>query len=418
MGRYVGTFEPDRGALWFETDDGRPRDVAHESDSPLGLAWPGERNAPYDAAMSILADITEDVLLARRWYQNFKAEVVDRLPMDRPFELERSEVEAWLAGQGIAVAVEASTTREPAGAVYCGGFDDNIQQAGLLFRGGDGRRRYVPHVALHSPAGLAWGYEGNGPADTAMSILADITEDPVVAERWHREFEREVVSRLSMNRDFELDRADVERWLAGKGVSVTPEWELGERSPSALAPSPPGVQEPHGSRNPRPVPTVSQLAQRGAALDSRQSTLDAREAALDARERDLDRRDLRAETWESSLRASTGVIEPSWTLPAEPVKAQIETLLVLTHDDLPTVARGINVEPEWAKGVMDGSITEVDLDHVQRLCEGLHCTPYDFWDAESGRSIVHAYGPELWPRYIEPLASPPGPDLGGPELGL
>jgi hypothetical protein len=264
---------------------------------------------------------------------------------------------------------------------------------------------------------LAWGYEGNGPADTAMSILADISEDPAVAERWHQEFKREVVTRLSVNQPFELDRADVERWLAGKGVAVTAEWELGERSPSALAPSP-GVQEPHGSRNPRPVPTVSQLAQRGAALDSRQSTLDAREAALDARERDLDRRDLRAETWESSLRASTGVIEPSWTLPAEPVKGQIETLLVLTHDDLPTVARGINVEPEWAKGVMDGSITEVDLDHVQRLCEGLHCTPYDFWDAESGHSIVHAYGPELWPRYIEPLASPPEPDLGGPGLGL
>jgi hypothetical protein len=68
--------------------------------------------------------------------------------------------------------------------------------------------------------------------------------------------------------------------------------------------------------------------------------------------------------------------------------------------------------------VMDGTITEVDLDHVQRLCEGLHCTPYDFWGAEAGRSIVHAYGPELWPRYIEPLAEPPGRGLGGPELGL
>ncbi len=239
-----------------------------------------------------------------------------------------------------------------------------------------------------------------------------------MAERWHQEFKREVVTRLSVNQPFELERPDVERWLAGKGVAVTAEWELGERSHSALAPSP-GVEEPHGPHNPRPGPTASQLAQRGAALDGRQSTLDAREAALDARERDLDRRDLRAETWESSLRASTGVIDPRWTLPAGPVKGQIEVLLVQTQDDLPTVARGINVEPEWAKGVMDGSITEVDLDHVQRLCEGLHTTPYDFWDAESGRSIIHAYGPELWPRYIEPLATPPpGPDLGSPGLGL
>jgi DNA-binding Xre family transcriptional regulator len=100
------------------------------------------------------------------------------------------------------------------------------------------------------------------------------------------------------------------------------------------------------------------------------------------------------------------------------VRFQVEALLAQTQDDLPTVARGINVEPEWAAGIMDGSITEVDVDHVQRLCEGLHCTPYDFWDAEAGRSIVHAYGPELWPRWIEPLVEPPGPGLGGPELGL
>ncbi len=42
----------------------------------------------------------------------------------------------------------------------------------------------------------AWGYKGSGPADTALSILADITEDRAVAERWHQEFKREVVARL------------------------------------------------------------------------------------------------------------------------------------------------------------------------------------------------------------------------------
>ncbi|MGI8711561.1 MAG: DUF6166 domain-containing protein [Acidimicrobiales bacterium] len=289
-----------------------------------------------------------------------------------------------------------------------GGFDETGRGA-LWFRDEGGQRREVPHVVSHSPDGLAWGYEGSGPADTALSILADITQDQGVAERWHQEFKREVVARLSLNQPFELERGSVEQWLAGKGVAIAAEWDLADRPTSMSAPGP--LEERHA-----PVATAAHLTQRSAALDARERSLDAREAALDLRERGLDRRDLRAETWEASLQGATGT-EPRWTLPAGPVKGQIETLLVLTHDDLSTVARGINVEPEWAVGVMDGSITEVDVDHVQRLCHGLHCTPYDFWGAEAGRSILHAYGPELWPRYIEPLAAP-GPDLGGPELGL
>jgi hypothetical protein len=286
---------------------------------------------------------------------------------------------------------------------YVGGFDETGRGA-LWFRDEGGQRREVPHVVSHSPDGLSWGYEGSGPADTALSILADITEDQAVAERWHQEFKREVVARLSLNQPFELERGSVEQWLAGKGVAIAAEWDVTNRRAS-MSPPVPGALEVHHA----PVATAAQLAQRSAALD-------AREHALDLRERALDRRDLRAETWEASLRGTTGT-EPRWTLPAGPVKGQIQTLMVLTHDDLSTVARGINVEPEWAKGVMDGSITEVDLNHVQRLCHGLHCTPYDFWGAEAGRSILHAYGPELWPRYIEPLAAP-GRDLGGPELGL
>ena len=285
------------------------------------------------------------------------------------------------------------------------GRNDGQGQMALWFEFDDGARREVPHVVKHSPAGLAWGYEGNGPSDTALSLLADITQDRVVAERWYQEFKREVVARLQIDQPFELPRAGVERWLAGRGVGVPPESaspgpQLGNAGPLPLATS-------ASTR----VDLAERLAERSAALD-------AREAALDAREHEVNRRELRTNTWEASLRQAVGETQPRWTLPAEPVKVQIETLLVQTQDDLPTVARGINVEPEWAGGVMDGTITEVDVDHVQRLCEGLHCTPYDFWDAEAGRSIVHAYGPELWPRYIEPLAEPPGPGLGGPELGL
>lgn len=38
--------------------------------------------------------------------------------------------------------------------------------------------RRLPHVVLHSPDGYEWGYAGSGPADLALSILADYFGEP------------------------------------------------------------------------------------------------------------------------------------------------------------------------------------------------------------------------------------------------
>ena len=35
------------------------------------------------------------------------------------------------------------------------------------------RQRPLHHVVFHSPTGFEWGYAGSGPADLALSILAD-----------------------------------------------------------------------------------------------------------------------------------------------------------------------------------------------------------------------------------------------------
>lgn len=283
------------------------------------------------------------------------------------------------------------------------GLFDHEDRAGLWYVDDAGVRSPVPHVVSHSPGGLAWGYEGSGPSDTALSILSHISQDRAVARTWYQEFKREVVAALPLDQPFELERAAVEQWLADRGVGVPAEWELSH--------GPEPASQLHGTGE-RAV-TVEALARRSAALD-------AREAALDRRERQLDERQLSLDVSPPTLEHTE--VEPRWTLPAEPVKAQLEALQRQTQGDLATVARGIGIEPEWAAGVVDGSITEVDLPHVQRICEGLHCTPYDFWGAERGRSILHGYGPELWPRYIEPLIPPPpdlgGPDVGGPDLGL
>lgn len=152
-------------------------------------------------------------------------------------------------------------------------------------------------------------------------------------------------------------------------------------------------------------PALDGAAKRGgpatAALTRQLAALDARSRALDAREQALMEREARFDAEAAELRQSASV--PAWSVPAGPAALQIRNLMVETGDELATVARGIGVEAEWAAGVLSGAITDIDVDHVQRLCEGLHCTPYDLFGACAGRSIAHVYGPELWPRYIEPL---------------
>ena len=43
------------------------------------------------------------------------------------------------------------------------------------------RLRSLDHVEYHSPDGFEWGYAGSGPADTALSILADYFEEDAEA---------------------------------------------------------------------------------------------------------------------------------------------------------------------------------------------------------------------------------------------
>ena len=141
----------------------------------------------------------------------------------------------------------------------------------------------------------------------------------------------------------------------------------------------------------------------------------ARAEALCTWEQALDRREAQLEVRAAALDALEGV-EPAWTVPAAPAAAQLRALIIETGDDVATVAHGLGVDPGWARGVLTGEITEVAVPDVQRLCEGLHCSPYDLFGAEAARSIAHAYGPELWPRYIEPLEPLGVEGLGkGPE---
>lgn len=145
------------------------------------------------------------------------------------------------------------------------------------------------------------------------------------------------------------------------------------------------------------APVAEQGTERSDELEAWAEELTRREEALDA--------------WESALRAEVQH-ETRPTLPAAPVASAVRHLQATGEfeRDLDRCATGLGLEPQLLAGVLDGSVREVDLVTIRTLCEGLHCSPYDLWGVANGRRILHAYGPEHWPSYIEPLADR-GPDL-------
>ena len=60
----------------------------------------------------------------------------------------------------------------PADAIYHGWWRPD-GQAATIVEDRPGVFRPLPHLSCHSPAGMAWGYIGNGPRDLARSLLAD-----------------------------------------------------------------------------------------------------------------------------------------------------------------------------------------------------------------------------------------------------
>ncbi len=48
----------------------------------------------------------------------------------------------------------------------------------------------------HSPTGFEWGYDGSGPAQLALALLADHLGDGDEAIAWHQYFKRAVVETL------------------------------------------------------------------------------------------------------------------------------------------------------------------------------------------------------------------------------
>lgn len=71
----------------------------------------------------------------------------------------------------------------------------------------------------HSPNGFEYGYEGSGPAQLALAILADATGDDQLSVEWHQDFKRDIVARQE-GPLWEITNTDVLFWLSKHGESI------------------------------------------------------------------------------------------------------------------------------------------------------------------------------------------------------
>jgi hypothetical protein len=101
---------------------------------------------------------------------------------------------------------------------------------GIRYAGGCGvtvNGQALHHVVVHSPTGFEWGYGGSGPADLALSILADhFHERPRTAayrlepgRTWycwslHNYFLKDFVQHFP-RAGWSMPSRDIETWLAG-----------------------------------------------------------------------------------------------------------------------------------------------------------------------------------------------------------
>ncbi len=66
----------------------------------------------------------------------------------------------------------------------------------------------------HSPDGFQWGYGGSGPAQLALAILLDLTEDPDLSVRLHQEFKRHFIA--TSGKSLLIIEPDIRVWLEVK----------------------------------------------------------------------------------------------------------------------------------------------------------------------------------------------------------
>ena len=74
-------------------------------------------------------------------------------------------------------------------------------------------------VKNHSPDGFNWGYGGSGPAQLALALLLEVTNNEAVALACYQDFETQFIATIdSQHTDWEIPEIEIIGWLAAQGV--------------------------------------------------------------------------------------------------------------------------------------------------------------------------------------------------------
>ena len=76
-------------------------------------------------------------------------------------------------------------------------------------------------IRNHSPDGFNWGYAGSGPAQLALGLLLEVTNNEQLAIAHYNDFTYEVIGAVeSQETDWELEESQILEWLANRGVTL------------------------------------------------------------------------------------------------------------------------------------------------------------------------------------------------------
>ena len=66
----------------------------------------------------------------------------------------------------------------------------------------------------HSPDGFNWGYAGSGPAQLALAILLEVTNDEQIALRYYQDFKFQVIAAIpSQETNWVIAESKIIAWL-------------------------------------------------------------------------------------------------------------------------------------------------------------------------------------------------------------
>lgn len=412
---------PDVAALEEATGLMLPRNVAAELHADR-VTFPPEHEPRLHAVLDANGPAPAAAGELAAWVALDPDRQTDHLDLGRVWIGDAGDVRrlAWVPETGEVYAVDAETRAEVLGVIPTRGLVDAALQGGAVRHGVEGGLHWARAAVRAAEEEVLFGRVGGWDTDYA----AWLTREP--ARRVpHYDFG----SRWTGEEGMPPHRVS---WVPTTGELY--EVEMGARGeglvePLGVFPTAAAVEEAAGgwaARMDEPGSlywlrdTVGRsVTERFDLARQHPDALARRALELDAREDDLARRERQLLAQQEAVAAMVPG-EPRWTLPVAPVSELLIAIQAATGDDMPDVARGCGLDPAWAADVVAGRITDVDVPHVQEVCEGLHCSPFDLWGEDDARGILHAYGPELWPRLIEPLEPAPiePPVVQPPDLSL